>query len=104
MLAPTGAGAQTGPKLPNVRKSQYGADEQLNDYDDVTGYNNFYEFGTDKADPKANAPALHHAPLDHPRRGARQGAPPRTTSTALSSRTRSRNGSTGSGASRGGRW
>ena len=55
MLAPTGAGAQTGPKLPNVRKSQYGADEQLNDYDDVTGYNNFYEFGTDKADPKANA-------------------------------------------------
>ena len=55
MLAPTGAGAQTGPKLPNVRKSQYGAGEDLNDYDDVTGYNNFYEFGTDKADPKANA-------------------------------------------------
>jgi len=55
VFAPTGAGAQTGPKLPNVRKSQYGAGEQLNDYDDVTGYNNFYEFGTDKADPKANA-------------------------------------------------
>ena len=55
MLAPTGARAQSGPKLPNVRKSQYGAGERLNDYGDVTGYNNFYEFGTGKEDPKANA-------------------------------------------------
>ena len=55
MLAPTGVRAQGRPKLPNVRKSQYGAGERLNDYDDVTGYNNFYEFGTDKKDPKANA-------------------------------------------------
>ena len=55
MLAPAGARAQDRPKLPNVRKSQYGAGERLNDYDDVTGYNNFYEFGTDKGDPKANA-------------------------------------------------
>ncbi len=55
MLAPTAARAQSGPKLPNVRKSQYGAGERLNDYDDVTGYNNFYEFGTGKEDPKANA-------------------------------------------------
>jgi sulfoxide reductase catalytic subunit YedY len=55
MLAPEGALAQGRPKLPNVRKSQYGAGERLNDYDDVTGYNNFYEFGTGKEDPKANA-------------------------------------------------
>ena len=54
-LAPTRVRAQDRPKLPNVRKSQYGAGERLNDYDDVTGYNNFYEFGTDKEDPKANA-------------------------------------------------
>ena len=55
VLAPGSAMAQTGPKLPNVRKSPYGQDEKLNSYGDVTGYNNFYEFGTDKADPKANA-------------------------------------------------
>ena len=55
MLAPTAARAQDGPKLPNVRKTAYGADERLNPYDHVTGYNNFYEFGTDKEDPKANA-------------------------------------------------
>ena len=55
MLAPAGVRAQDRPKLPNVRKTQYGAGERLNDYDDVTGYNNFYEFGTDKEDPKANA-------------------------------------------------
>jgi sulfoxide reductase catalytic subunit YedY len=29
--------------------------EQPNSYEEVTGYNNFYEFGTDKEDPKANA-------------------------------------------------
>ena len=64
MLAPTGARAQTGQKLPNVRKSQYvvAAGDRLNDYDDVTGYNNFYEFGTDKADPKANAQKFNPRP------------------------------------------
>ncbi len=30
-------------------------DEPLNSYDDITTYNNFYEFGTDKADPHRNA-------------------------------------------------
>ncbi len=28
---------------------------ELTSYEDVTSYNNFYEFGTDKEDPKANA-------------------------------------------------
>jgi methionine sulfoxide reductase catalytic subunit len=55
VLAPRSAGAQTGQKLPNVRKSPYGEDERLNSYADVTGYNNFYEFGTGKEDPAANA-------------------------------------------------
>jgi sulfoxide reductase catalytic subunit YedY len=31
-------------------------------WDDVTGYNNFYEFGTDKADPKANAQGFKTQP------------------------------------------
>ncbi|MEY4725329.1 MAG: sulfoxide reductase catalytic subunit YedY [Pseudomonadota bacterium] len=30
--------------------------ERLTPIHDVTGYNNFYEFGTDKADPQRNAP------------------------------------------------
>jgi sulfoxide reductase catalytic subunit YedY len=30
-------------------------DEKLTPYEDVTGYNNYYEFGTDKGDPKQNA-------------------------------------------------
>jgi sulfoxide reductase catalytic subunit YedY len=43
------------PKLANVAKSRFSTTEKTNSYDDITGYNNFYEFGTDKADPKANA-------------------------------------------------
>ncbi len=33
-------------------------DEPLTPYDDVTGYNNFYEFGTGKEDPARNAHTL----------------------------------------------
>ena len=54
-FAPTGLRAQGRPKLPNVGKSPFSATEPPNDYADVSGYNNFYEFGTDKDDPKANA-------------------------------------------------
>lgn len=32
--------------------------EKITDYKDVTSYNNFYEFGTDKADPARNAGTL----------------------------------------------
>ena len=42
-------------KLPNVRKSSLSTTEKLNSYEDITGYNNFYEFGTDKDDPQRNA-------------------------------------------------
>jgi methionine sulfoxide reductase catalytic subunit len=36
--------------------------EKITDYKDVTGYNNFYEFGTDKADPARNAHTLNTSP------------------------------------------
>ena len=36
--------------------------EKLTPYIDVTGYNNFYEFGTDKADPAQNAHTLKTRP------------------------------------------
>ena len=38
-------------KLPGVVKSQYSTTEAPNHYDDVTSYNNYYEFGTGKDDP-----------------------------------------------------
>ena len=36
----------------------YALDEKQTAYKDVTGYNNFYEFGTDKADPARHAQKL----------------------------------------------
>jgi sulfoxide reductase catalytic subunit YedY len=42
-------------KLPNVKKSPLSTTEKPNSYDDITSYNNFYEFGADKEDPKANS-------------------------------------------------
>ena len=46
---------QTGKRLSDVRKSSYSTSEVPNSFDDVTNYNNFYEFGTDKGDPAANS-------------------------------------------------
>jgi sulfoxide reductase catalytic subunit YedY len=36
--------------------------EKLTDYKDASSYNNFYEFGTDKADPASNAQRLQISP------------------------------------------
>ena len=48
-------------KLANL-KSPFSTDEKLNSYRDVTTYNNFYEFGTDKADPGKYAHSLKTRP------------------------------------------
>jgi DMSO/TMAO reductase YedYZ molybdopterin-dependent catalytic subunit len=37
-------------------------DEKPNSYEDITSYNNYYEFGTDKTDPKENAGKLRTRP------------------------------------------
>ena len=42
-------------KLQGVEPSKFSTDETPNSYDDITTYNNFYEFGTGKADPAMNA-------------------------------------------------
>jgi sulfoxide reductase catalytic subunit YedY len=42
-------------ELPDVGKSALSTDEDPNSYEDVTTYNNFYEFGTGKEDPVRNA-------------------------------------------------
>jgi sulfoxide reductase catalytic subunit YedY len=39
-----------------------GQDDALTPYRDVTTYNNFYEFGTDKGDPARNAGSLRTSP------------------------------------------
>ena len=45
-------------KLNNVRKSSFSTSEKQNSFKDITNYNNFYELGTDKEDPAANAKYL----------------------------------------------
>jgi sulfoxide reductase catalytic subunit YedY len=42
-------------KIAEFNKTAYGQDEKLTSYEDVTTYNNFYEFGTDKGDPVVHA-------------------------------------------------
>jgi len=51
----------SGPELKGT-PSGYGAGLTPNSWDDITGYNNFYEFGLDKTDPKANAKTLRPKP------------------------------------------
>jgi len=43
--------APHGRKLENVKKSPLSADEKLNTWDQITTYNNYYEFGIDKDSP-----------------------------------------------------
>ena len=42
--------------------NRYGTDEELTPYKDVTSYNNFYEFGTDKYSPAKRAHTLQTDP------------------------------------------
>jgi methionine sulfoxide reductase catalytic subunit len=37
--------------IPNLKKGPFNTDEPPNKVEDITGYNNFYEFGLDKEDP-----------------------------------------------------
>ena len=50
--------------LPGVKSTVPGAltMDKLTDYKDASTYNNFYEFGTDKADPAQNAHTLKTSP------------------------------------------
>ncbi|MEO8444996.1 MAG: protein-methionine-sulfoxide reductase catalytic subunit MsrP [Gammaproteobacteria bacterium] len=42
-------------RLTGIRKSPYSTQDAPNKFEEITGYNNFYEFGTDKADPAARS-------------------------------------------------
>jgi sulfoxide reductase catalytic subunit YedY len=54
------AGTLARPALAKIdaAPSKYSTDEAPNTYESITEYNNYYEFGTDKGDPWANAKAL----------------------------------------------
>jgi sulfoxide reductase catalytic subunit YedY len=49
-------------KISPYQKTSYGAGEKLTPYEDVTTYNNFYEFGTDKSEPAVNSRLFKPSP------------------------------------------
>ncbi|MBA3902535.1 MAG: protein-methionine-sulfoxide reductase catalytic subunit MsrP [Rhodocyclaceae bacterium] len=54
--------AMAGSKLAGVRKSPFSIDEKATPFKDVTSYNNYYEFGTDKYSPAHEAHRLKTRP------------------------------------------
>jgi sulfoxide reductase catalytic subunit YedY len=49
-------------KLTGLAKSPFSTTEKQNTFEDVTHYNNFYEFGTDKGDPAKNSKNFQTSP------------------------------------------
>lgn len=49
-------------KIASFNKTAYGQDEQLTSYEDITTYNNFYEFGTSKSDPAVHSKLFKPSP------------------------------------------
>ena len=54
--------APHGRKLDNVQKSGFSTDEKPNTWEQITTYNNYYEFGTDKEQPSLLAHSLKTEP------------------------------------------
>src|SRR5260370_18121452 len=54
--------AFAGTKLAGLAKSPFSTTEKQNSYDEVTHYNNFYEFGSDKSDPARNSKNFNTSP------------------------------------------
>ena len=61
LILPGEAQAVTGP-LKFKKNAQFNTDETINSFKDITSYNNFYEFGTDKRDPAKYAHTLKTEP------------------------------------------
>jgi sulfoxide reductase catalytic subunit YedY len=55
-------GAVAGTKLNGIIKSSFSTTEKLTPYNDVTHYNNYYEFGTSKDQPAQQAQKLKTSP------------------------------------------
>jgi len=54
--------AQSGQKLSGISKSRFSTTEKPNSFKDISSYNNYYEFGTDKDDPVEYASRLRVRP------------------------------------------
>jgi len=50
------------PKVLKYAKTSYGVGEKQTSYNDITTYNNYYEFGTSKSEPAVNAKSLKPHP------------------------------------------
>src|SRR5689334_6367881 len=64
-LLPSAAFAEdepTGAALRYTHNTQYSTTEKANSWQDITTYNNYYEFGTDKAEPAVNARGFRSRP------------------------------------------
>ena len=57
-----GAATRAQEPLAPLAPSRYSTDEKWNSFRDITSYNNFYEFGTDKEDPARHADQLTTTP------------------------------------------
>ncbi len=49
-----GGSSSAGP-IEHVKNSEFSVDDELNSFEDISSYNNFYEFGTGKSDPAKHA-------------------------------------------------
>ena len=61
---PSGALAAPAASLPNIASSPLSTAEAPNSFEDITTYNNFYEFGTDKRDPHRNSEEFQPKPWE----------------------------------------
>jgi sulfoxide reductase catalytic subunit YedY len=62
-VIPTARAEQpAGARLQYTRNAKYSVTEAPNKYEEITSYNNYYEFGTDKEDPKENAQSFKPEP------------------------------------------
>ena len=75
--------------------SSYSTDEKPTSLEDITHYNNFYEFGTGKSDPAEYAAQAHHPARGPSRSTGWSPSPPTTSSRTSWARSRSRSASIG---------
>ena len=61
-LAFPARGVYAGAKFANLVKSPFSTTEKQNSFEDVSHYNNFYEFGVDKSAPAKNAQKFRTSP------------------------------------------
>ena len=85
------------------RNEKYSLSDAPNSYEDITSYNNFYEFGVDKGAPAANSGRFKPAPWSVAVSGERENRA-RSRSRTCSKAIRSKSASIGCAASKPGRW